>query len=296
MGTTLTTPAPRDLPDLLEVLASWMRPGTALQLHPGDLGWLQAQGADAAAAALRVWRRGTRPVAVGMLDGPDLLRVAVDPDLLDDESVAGAVVADLADPDTGVLPAGEAGVEAPMGSRLHAALGDAGWDPGEAWAMLLRDLTDPVEEPAVPIEQVAPENPDQVLEWATVHVSAFGRPASAVQQWIRRWPDLVAGPAFADARCLLARDASGTAVAQTIVWSAGPGRYGVVEPMGVHADHRGGGYGRAITLAGAAALRDLGCPAAFVCTPTGNVGGVRTYRAAGYDLVGERLDRQRAAA
>ena len=66
------------------------------------------------------------------------------------------------------------------------------------------------------------------------------------------------------------------------MWSAGPGRPGLIEPMGVHRDHRGHGYGTAITVAGAAALRDMGSSSATVCTPSANVAGVATYRAAGF--------------
>jgi len=42
------------------------------------------------------------------------------------------------------------------------------------------------------------------------------------------------------------------------VWSAGPGKPGLLEPMGVHQEHRGHGYGKAITVAAAASLQELG--------------------------------------
>ena len=74
-----------------------------------------------------------------------------------------------------------------------------------------------------------------------------------------------------------------------------PGRPGLLEPMGVHAEHRGRGYGRAICLAAAAALRDLGASSALVCTPSANTSAVATYRAAGYEAEPERLDRVRRA-
>jgi GNAT superfamily N-acetyltransferase len=37
--------------------------------------------------------------------------------------------------------------------------------------------------------------------------------------------------------------------------------------MGVHREHRGHGYGRAITVAAAAVLQDLGSSSAIVCNP-----------------------------
>ncbi len=65
--------------------------------------------------------------------------------------------------------------------------------------------------------------------------------------------------------------------------------------MGVHEDHRGRGYGRAITLAGAAALREMGSSSVRVCTPSSNAGGVATYRAAGFEEQPEVRDRVRPA-
>ena len=74
----------------------------------------------------------------------------------------------------------------------------------------------------------------------------------------------------------------GHAVATVTVWSAGPDRPGLLEPMGVHRDHRGHGHGTAICLAAAATLRDLGASSALVATPTSNQAAVATYASAGY--------------
>jgi GNAT superfamily N-acetyltransferase len=93
---------------------------------------------------------------------------------------------------------------------------------------------------------------------------------------------MAAGAAYRDGLCLLGRDEWGNPVAAITVWSAGPGRPGIIEPMGVHRGARGHGYGRAITLAGAAALRDLGASGATVQTPAFNTGAVATYESAGF--------------
>lgn len=77
------------------------------------------------------------------------------------------------------------------------------------------------------------------------------------------------------------------------VWSAGPGKPGILEPMGVHDDHRGHGYGRAISVAAAAALREMGASSAMVCTPSDNTGAVATYVSAGFEPLPERLDSAR---
>jgi ribosomal protein S18 acetylase RimI-like enzyme len=65
--------------------------------------------------------------------------------------------------------------------------------------------------------------------------------------------------------------------------------------MGVHRDHRGLGYGTAITVAAAAALRELGSSSAVVCTTSSNVGAVATYRSAGFQQLPERRDLCRGA-
>lgn len=87
---------------------------------------------------------------------------------------------------------------------------------------------------------------------------------------------MAAGLPYADARFLVAYDDQGEAVAAVTVWSAGPGRPGLLEPMGVHREHRGHGYGTAITLAAAATLQALGSSSAIVCARSANVGALAT--------------------
>jgi ribosomal protein S18 acetylase RimI-like enzyme len=81
---------------------------------------------------------------------------------------------------------------------------------------------------------------------------------------------MAAGPLYADARCLLGYDDAGEAVGAITVWSAGPGKPGLIEPLGVHPHQRGHGYGTALTVA------------------------VATYMSAGFERLPERLDRHRA--
>jgi ribosomal protein S18 acetylase RimI-like enzyme len=83
-------------------------------------------------------------------------------------------------------------------------------------------------------------------------------------------------------------------VAAVTVWSAGPGKPGLLEPMGVHRDHRGHGYGKAISVAAAAALREMGSSSALVCTPSSNVAAVATYASAGFVPLQEVRDLVRA--
>lgn len=288
MATTLDTPGTTPLDEALHTLRSWQHDGTPLQLHPGDLGWKERAGTTT--AVLRAWRHhdGTL-AALGMLDAPDLLRLAFDPRTLDDDALARQILTDLHDPARGVLPAGNASLETPTGATLRdLALAD-GWDAGESWTPLRRDLAAPVEDPGLRIVTVGSR--DAGVRTA-VHRASF--PGSTFTD--ASWRTMAAGSAYTDARCLVGFDDDGAAVAAATVWSAGPGRPGLLEPVGVHHEHRRRGYGRAISLACARVLRGLGSSSAIVCTPTANVPAVETYRAAGFLPEELRLDTTRRGA
>lgn len=280
------TPGVDGLTEAVGALREWQYEGAPMQLHPGDLGWFWRFGAEATAEAVRTWRRDGRVLAVGLLDEPELLRLTIAPDAVRDEELARRLVEDLTEPARGVLPAGKVAVESPRGALLQDLLSEAGWQLDEPWTPLRRDLTEPVPDPGVRIEVIGPRRADVR---AAVGRASFDRSTFTEQ----RWHAMAAGSPYADARCLVAHDEDGTAVAAVTVWSAGPGRPGLLEPMGVHRDHRGRGHGTAITVAAAAALRELGSSSAIVCTPSFNVGAVATYRAAGFQALPEVHDLRR---
>ncbi len=288
MTIVLGEPAVDGLGDAVDVLREWQDDGTPMQLHPGDLGWFWRFGAEATAAAVRTWSRRGTILAVGLLDAVDLMRLTTAPQARRDEELAQQLVEDLSDPERGVLPAGKVNVEAPRGALVQELLSEAGWPADEPWTPLRLELIEPVPDPGVRIETVGSE---QAPEWTAVLRASFDKSTFTVE----RWHAMAAGLPFSDARCLVAHDGQGNAVAAVTVWSAGPGRPGLVEPMGVHRDHRGHGYGRAITVAGAAALQGLGSSSAIVCTSSANVGGVATYESAGFQRLPERRDRYRDA-
>ena len=275
MTIALGTPGADGLGASAGALREWQHEGAVMQLHPGDLGWFRRFGAQATAAAVRTWSRDGRILAVGLLDSPDLVRLAIAPDASRDEELARQVAEDLAEPARGVLPEGKAYAEAPVGTRVRELLRAGGWGPDASWTPLHRDLTEPVADPGARIEVAGPE---RVAARVAVQRAAFDTSTFTAE----RWHAMAAGPAYADARCLLAYDARGSAVAAVTVWSAGPGKPGLLEPMGVAREHRGRGHGRAITLAAAAALRELGSSSAVVCTPSSNTAGVATYVSAGF--------------
>lgn len=291
MAIVVSIPAVEELDAVVHALREWQDDADPLQLHPGDVGWFWRFGDQAVAAAVRTWRREGSLLAVGLLDGDDLLRVAFAPGARDDEDLAHRITADVVDPARGVLPAGEVSVESPTGSVLHDVLGREGWPEGDPWTVLRRDLTEPVESVGSLDVRIEVVGPAQAEAWAAVQRSAFANPHAGVE----RWHAMAAGVPYDDARSVLAFDPQGNAVAAAAVWSAGAGQPGILEPMGVHADHRGRGHATAITLGAAAALRDLGAASAMVATPSANVGAVAAYVSAGFERLPERYDRTRPA-
>lgn len=285
MAMVLREPGVDGLSEVVGVLREWQYEGAPMQLHPGDLGWFWRFGAQATAAAVRTWSRGGRILAVRLLDGPELLRLTLAPDAWRDEELARQLVEDVTRPERGVLMAGKkVCVEAPMGALAHDLLSEEdGWQADEPWTPLRRDLTEPVGDPGVRIEVIGP---DQVHVRTAVHRASFGSSTFTDE----RWHAVAAGMPYADARCLVAYDDQGNAVAAVTVWSAGPGQPGLLEPMGVHREHRGHGYGKAMTVAAAAALRELGSSSAVVCAPSQNVGAVATYKAGGFRQLPEIRD------
>lgn len=254
-----------------------------MQLHPGDLGWYWRFGEDATAAAVRTWSRDGRILAVGLLDGPRLVRLAIAPAAQYDEELAHQMVADVTEPERGVLPQGSVSIEARSGAVFRGLLVADGWDADEPWTPLSRDLTERVEDCRVRIAVIGRED-------AHVRVAVQRAAFDGSTFTYERWQAMVAGVPYADARCLVAYDDQDTAVAAPTVWSAGAGRPGLLEPMGVHREHRGQGYGTAITLATAAALREMGSSTATVCTASSKVGAVATYKAAGFQQLPEVPD------
>jgi hypothetical protein len=127
MTIALSKPGPAGLSEVVRVLREWQHDGAPVQLHPGDLGWYWRFGTEATAAAVRSWSRDGHILAVGLLDGPALLRVAIAPAAQHDEELARQMSADVTQPARGVLPPGAAAVEARFGVLFQGLLLDAGW-------------------------------------------------------------------------------------------------------------------------------------------------------------------------
>lgn len=290
-----STPTPADLPAVAEFLASWQRDPWSGHLHPGDLGWHCTAGVDQTAADLRVWSVDGEPVVIGLLDGSEVLRLAVDPERAGHRMLAALVATDL--DSSPLFPCASAIVEARGATALREALADRGWVDDEPWTPMTLaleglDLTR-LATSGLQVERTGVEDADR---WITVHWSAFrGTPFDDVarERSLPRLRRMLAGPVADRATALLGRDAHGEAVAVICVWSAGPGRPGLVEPMGVHRGHHGKGYGVAITLAGARALLEQGASSAVVVAENSNPAALATYRSAGFRPLGVVTDMRR---
>lgn len=156
MTIALGKPGVDGLSETVGVLREWQYEGAPVQLHPGDLGWFWRFGPDATAEAVRTWSRGGRILAVGLLDGSDLLRLTIAPDAHRDEELARQLVKDVSGTERGVFREGKAYIEAPMAALVQELLAEDGWDVDEPWTPLRRDLAEPVEDPGVRIEVIGP--------------------------------------------------------------------------------------------------------------------------------------------
>lgn len=278
----LTVPQVSDLTEIGNALGQWQSDGGPIHLHPGDLGWYSLRGAETTARDLRVWRTGGDILAVGLLDGANLLRLAVHPSLCRDDSLARDIQSDVESPHTRVFADGAAIVEARGATALCHRLTESGWATDEPWTPLQRDLSQAVE--AADMKVVIASAADAEA-WTSVHWSAFrGTPHTAddTAKFTGRWRTMSTGPFSSRARNLLGYDSSGLPVAVATVWSAGPSRPGLLEPVAVHRDHQGRGFGKAIAIAAAKNLQQMGSSAASVAAESANAGAVATYVAAGF--------------
>ncbi|MFD1846811.1 hypothetical protein [Arthrobacter flavus] len=175
-----------ELEHIGRVLGQWQHDGGPLHLHPGDLGWYSLRGVTATAAAIRVWSDNDVIAAIALLDGPGLLRFAMDPKRHQDETLARRIASTVSDPSGGVIEAGIVTIEARGTRALGAQLTKEGWAPDEPWTPLHRDLAEPVEDLGLHIETVEPRMTE---EWVSVTGQPFGGRPSRMSSFIVSWLD-----------------------------------------------------------------------------------------------------------
>lgn len=266
----ITTPRSNNLEQIIATLADWQQDRDVIQLHPGDIGWFQRFGEKATSDALRLWEKDGQLASIGMMDGSDLLRIALNPAFETDTELAEQMAKDIDE----ILEAG-ACLEARSADLLRKKLSKANWKEGEPWTSLALDLTESPKEADLEIKEVGE---DQVTVRTSLQRASFDNSTFTEDNW----RNMASGPAYKNARCLIGYDTDKNTVAMVTVWSAGEGRPGLIEPLGVDKKFRGNGYGKAITLAAAKALEEMGSSSVLVCTESSNVGAVNTYKSAGF--------------
>ena len=150
----MNMPDVSQLTQLGETLARWQMDDGPVHLHPGDLGWYSRLGAVETASAIRIWAEGGAPAAIGLLDGPQLLRLAIDPTRRDDVGLARRIADSINDPKGGVFGPGQATVEARGAGALTRILGQQGWQEDEPWVPLRLDLSAPIQPTRTLIETI----------------------------------------------------------------------------------------------------------------------------------------------
>ncbi|HEY5457743.1 MAG TPA: hypothetical protein VIJ96_19940 [Acidothermaceae bacterium] len=180
MAIVLSTPTVDRLRETVGVLREWQYDGAPFQLHPGDLGWCWRLGAETTAAAVGNWSRDGQILAIGFLDGSDLLRVTMAPGARRDEELAQQLVDDITEPESGVLPRGKVSVEAPADALVQDLFLEDGWKTDEPWTPLRRDLTEQVPDSGVRIEVVGP---DQVHDRVAVQRASFDTSTFTDGRW-----------------------------------------------------------------------------------------------------------------
>jgi ribosomal protein S18 acetylase RimI-like enzyme len=220
-------------------------------------------------------------VAVALRDSDSALRLSIRPEFLLDLPLAEALV-EYAD---GLSADADAYTEAPVGSAYRSVLVGRGWqlDP-DPWVALYRPLTAKdaaLDDPADRGVSATLRTDRDVADRVAVQRSAFAGSTFTVE----RWRSMAAGPAYDSRYEFLRRTVDGAPVAAATGWFGGTGKCAILEPVGTHADHRGAGHGRAVSLAVTAALARDGASGVTVWTPASNAAAIHTYESCGLKQV-----------
>lgn len=264
-----------DVGELLAAMSEWEAPGGyAPGLHPGDIGWFLRHDDDIVKGAVHGWRDSTGSLVAGaIVDSSAVLRVALPSQRHGDPELSEALV-DFA---STFSEAAEVYAEAAYGSVFRAALLGAGWeldpDPWLALHCPLGRVDGAYDDPTTTTLGDKSDVADRVVvQRAAFEGSTFTVPA---------WQRMAAGPGFDPRLEVLTRNDAGEPVAAATAWSAGPGRCGILEPVGTHREHTGHGHGRRAVQAAVGRLARVDASGVTVHTPTSNVAATRLYQSCG---------------
>lgn len=249
-------------------LQRWYAGATyATGVHPGDVGWHLRVADDVLSGSVHAWWGDGGLAAVAFVEDV-VVRAQPHPALAGDAAVAGAV-AEVVD----AVPGPQVWADVPCGSALRHELVARGWslDP-DPWVVLHAVGSTWVRTDRGEVTRGA----DDVAGRVGVQRAGFERSTFDVPSWHR----MAAGPGFRAELDLVVR-ADGAAAAAGTAWLSVPGGPAVLEPIATHPDHRGRGFGRAVSAALVGACLGLGACGVSVVTPVSNAAAVAAYRGAG---------------
>jgi ribosomal protein S18 acetylase RimI-like enzyme len=274
VSVTVEKVPPSGAGELIDALVTWAPAGCYVgALHAGDVGWQLRLADGSTESGLLAVVDGDALVGVALLDAPTVLRPLIRPDCVHDLAVATALL-EYVD----AMPRDDAAFsDAASGSAFRSLLSAAGWelDP-DPWVALYRPLTPADGNRDDPLCSEL-TNAADIADRVAVQRAAFANSTFTVE----RWHQMAAGPGFDPAFEFLRRNADGTPVAAATGWSAGPGKCGILEPVGTDPAYSGQGHGKAVSLAVIAALAHGGASGVTVWTPASNSAAIRTYEACG---------------
>jgi mycothiol synthase len=148
---------------------------------------------------------------------------------------------------------------------------------------LRASLVEPTPVPGLPdgFEVRGCRSTAELCERARAQYGAFGSSAP-FDSYLDRFKMFVASPAYGKATDTVAVAPDGRIAAFCITWPDRRNLVGLLEPVGTHPDFRRLGLGRAVTLRGMGALRDLGMREAIVCSSETNAAALRLYASVGF--------------
>ena len=248
------------------------------QMHSGDVGWYLRYDDAVVDAGLHVWRTADGElVAVGLQHGAQVLLTAVHPARLRDMELGEVMAQDALK----ALSGDDLYIDAPYPAAVRVVLAARGWDlDPDPWPALYRPVTesDLAENDAAVRSVLSDAEVEQRVE---VQQRMFERSESTVAGWHRMRQTAAYS---ADLDLMLCE--GGHAVAAATAWSAGVDKCGLLEPVGVHVDHRGKGYGSHVVRAACAALARAGASGVAVFTSASNEPAVALYKSCGFRTVG----------
>ena len=269
----------------------WLEHRPRVTYNVGDLEWWGINDPDETPEKLvRLWFDGSELVGWVWLEPPDAVAWMATPD--SSLGVLGDMLDELEstvapNPDTGQRVTRSYARDDETAAVDFLARRGYARDDGRAFSQWVRRLP-PGGGPAVPRLPLPPGYrrastswPDDVERRVEVHRSAFAPSRMTVE----KYGAILHRPHYAPERdrVIVAPDGSFAAFANA--WWDPLGRVGELEPVGVHADHRRLGLGKAVCFDACRALADLGARECVIFSSASNAASEGLYASLGAEAV-----------